>query len=271
MKFIAGTLAAFLVTTSAGAADLAQPVYTKAHVAPASVPGWAGWYAGVNAGYAWRDPAIDVTAANAVTAAAVAVAPGVFPPSFNVDPKGGLIGGQIGYNWQSSNVVWGLETDLDWADIEGSGRATGISFPTLRSTNAISVSGRQKLSAFGTFRGRLGTAPSDDLLLYATAGLAYGRARLDGGMHDLDCVEFCSSTSGAAWKAGWTVGAGVEWAFVKDWSLKGEYLYYDLGSMEQRLIDPLRAPGAAFTVKSDYRGNIVRIGLNHKFTYSDLR
>jgi outer membrane immunogenic protein len=256
--------------TSAFAADLSPRMYTKAPPAPALAPAydWSGWYAGINGGYSWRDPSIDFAPGNSATASFFRVFPpasvgaAAFPTSVNVDPKGALIGGQFGHNWQTGIWVWGLETDLDWADIKSSGTASGTTFQRRDVHYTFTATGAQKLDAFGTLRARVGITPADRVLVYATGGLAYGHAKFDASYGDTAC-ELCLSGSDERWKIGWTVGGGLEWAFLNNWSLKGEYLYYDLGSMNQVLTG---SPSeAAVDAHAEFRGNIVRAGLNYKF------
>jgi outer membrane immunogenic protein len=267
---------AFLFTTvPADAADMAPPMYTKAALIYAKAPpipalyDWSGWHVGINGGYSWRDPQIELTPANASTASTVARFPGVFPSSVTVDPKGGLIGGQIGYDRQSGSLVWGIETDLDFADIKSAGATTGVPLPfAARPNDSFTVLGSQKLSAFGTLRGRLGVTPTDRALLYATGGLAYGLTTLNASLGDARCINFCAPTSSSNWKAGWTVGAGLEWALAQNWSVKGEYLFYDLGSVDRHLVRIIDHgfSGAAFDAHATFRGHIARIGVNCKFS-----
>src|ERR1039458_324896 len=104
-----GIAVAYVVASamSAQAADLPgrsnSPSYYKA---PPELPfSWTGFYAGINGGYAWgqsgwSDPAVGVDSGN-----------------FNT--SGGLVGGQLGYNWQTGPVVLGIETDADWMSVKG--------------------------------------------------------------------------------------------------------------------------------------------------------
>ncbi len=187
---------------------------------------------------------------------------GVAPGSVDLNPKGGLFGGQIGYNWQTGVWVLGLEADLDWADIKSSGAAVGPVF-VLRGLDSFTAAATQKIDTFGTLRARIGFTPIDRVLLFATGGLAYGHTKLDTSYGDAACI-LCTSGSSSAWKTGWTAGAGVEWAFQNNWTLRGEYLYYDLGAVDHVLTDPT-APGATMNARAEYHGNIVRAALNYKF------
>ena len=166
---IAGAALMALIGTSALAADMPLKA-PPAPVAPAW--SWTGFYGGINGGYGWNRSTGDEYAINpagvlfgAGTDSGVA---GV------VRPRGGLFGGQAGYNWQSQSIVYGLEADIQWSGIKGSG--SGIDpccngapgAPGLFTANA-------NLQWFGTARGRIGVLASPNTLLYVTGGLIYGR------------------------------------------------------------------------------------------------
>lgn len=108
----------------------------------------------------------------------------------------GFTGGfQLGYNWQfSPNLVFGLEGDITLSDVNG----TAFGFP-------------YHVDYLGTARARIGYA-WDRTMLFGTGGVAFTRASL-GGIHGTD--------------TGWTLGAGMEWAFSHGWSAKAEYAYYN--------------------------------------------
>src|SRR4029077_6535377 len=100
----------------------------------------------------------------------------------------------------------------------------------------------QKLDSFGTLRARLGFVPWDSrLLVYGTGGLAYGHVESSAAYAQTGCLFFvCGSPTGAAGSAstervGWTAGGGFEYALAQHWSVKAEYLYYDLGTMSYAL------------------------------------
>jgi outer membrane immunogenic protein len=88
----------------------------------------------------------------------------------------------------------------------------------------------------GTVRWRVGV-PVSSFLVYGTGGLAYGGAYRASFMSPLDL---------SAVSVGWTAGAGVEYALTPNWSVRGEWLYYDLG--QQQVI-----------------GNTARLALTYKF------
>ena len=124
--------------------------------------------------------------------------------------------GTLGYNWQATSWVFGLETDYSWANISGSSSTCGITLPHNCGT---------KLELLGTFRGCIGYAlgPTGTWLPYITGGLAVG---------DVQAWDVLTPSSGQAFRAGWTVGAGIETLLGLNWTAKVEYLYMDLGSAQ---------------------------------------
>jgi outer membrane immunogenic protein len=134
----------------------------------------------------------------------------------------------------------------------------------------------QKLDFLGTLRGRLGWAPNGPWLVYVTGGLAYGHTETSASFAETSCggVNANSAASINAWRAGWTVGGGFEWMIAPRWSIKGEYLYYDLGTVtvNNTLTVPAGTPGlgpffSVVTIASEaaYRGSIARGGINYHF------
>ncbi|SFP55631.1 outer membrane immunogenic protein [Mesorhizobium sp. NFR06] len=216
MKQIILATALVLATGTAYAADVLQGAPVAASF------DWTGAYIGVNAGGGFGTFKHEVTGS---------------PTSIDVSSSGFLGGVQAGYNWQSGQVVYGVETDFQGADIKGD-----LSFPvTLLKT---------KVDWFGTLRARIGFTPVDRFMVYGTGGLAYGHfeTEINNG-----------AISGSKTKAGWTVGAGAEYAINTNWTIKSEYLYTDLGKAD--VIDL----GPPNTLTDKIAFHTVRVGLNYKF------
>ena len=101
-----------------------------------------------------------------------------------------------------------------------------------------------EVTGFGTVRARLGYA-WDRTLIYATGGWAYGRAR--NSISDIRLCGVVGGGTGCVWgdgasrslnySSGWTLGAGLEYAFTNNLSAKIEYLYVDLGSKSLASVD----------------------------------
>ncbi len=159
--------------------------------------------------------------------------------------EGFSIGGTVGYNYQIGNIVVGLEGDL--AYVEQNNR-NSFAF------GAGNGFGSNDMTYFGTVRGRLGFA-FDRFLVYGTGGLAFAdqnnNSNFGGFGRSSNDVQF-----------GYTIGAGLEYALTNNWSVKAEYLYYDLGSSRNSTF--VAGPGF-FTNNSDNRGSVVRAGINYRF------
>ncbi|MGJ5205139.1 outer membrane protein [Bradyrhizobium sp. HKCCYLR20261] len=215
-KILLATVALAALAAPAAAADLAaRPTYTKAPVL-APVELWTGFYIGAMGGYATTDNG------------------GL------LSPKGGLVGGTVGYNWQSANWVFGLEADAAWADIKDSVGGVVPGF------GAVSVA--SKMDATGTVRGRIGYA-FGPTLLYATGGYAWADNKIT-----LSALGV--GVSDSQFLSGWTVGAGGEWMFAPKWSVKAEYLYKSFGSKSYF--------GGALP-SGDLNLHTVQVGVNYHF------
>jgi outer membrane immunogenic protein len=209
----AGLMAAAMASPAA-AADMPVPYKAPLYAAPFN---WTGFYVGINGGYAWGTS--NWSAGGATTG--------------DFSPNGALVGGTIGYNLQTSQLVFGIEGDLAYSLLKGT------------DTTACCET---RNDWFATVRGRVGYA-IDRLMPYLTAGAAFGDIKMTpvGG------------TSETATNVGWTVGGGVEYAFAGAWSAKLEYLYADLGSAT--------CSAATCGVDTDVslKTNIVRAGVDYHF------
>ena len=230
---------------AASAADL--PVKAPAVAAP-YMPLWSGFYAGVNLG------AISERSSASTFVPSVASANN-FCLAFvcSLDPSQtatGVLGGlQIGYNFQSGNIVYGVEADFGLS----SAKNNSTTF-----TNGYHWSANTGIDALGTARLRLGYA-FDRALVYATGGLAYAKVR-DSYQGD---IGYTWTSTG--WRAGYTVGGGLEYAFAPKWSAKAEGLYYDLGSKDHVSTGTGLFGLAAVGIHDHMTGAVVRLGLNYLF------
>jgi len=228
-KFVAVLALAFGlgVAQAASAADMPMKAPMKAPPLPAPIVyNWTGFYIGINGGGGWgRTSHTDTTGTT----------------SGNFNQSGGLVGGTVGYNWQITSWVLGVEADWDWAHIDGSVFLPGLCVGANCFTN---------LESFGTARARLGYA-WDRWLVYATGGAAWGH--ISAGQDS--CVP--GTLCGTKDQLGWTIGGGVEAFVIPKWSVKFEYLYADLGS------PVLYTP--AIPVNVTEKVNIVRAGVSYHF------
>jgi outer membrane immunogenic protein len=255
-------LAAVAIASQASAADLgtAAPAYTKAPVY-APVSNWSGWYIGGNVGYGWGDGETNFAGLPDPVAFQ-----DLQTTRLNNKPQGVLGGGQLGYNWQIGSIVTGLEADFQGSNIKGSATLSPFNeLGGLSNGPLSSLTSTQKLSWFGTVRGRFGVAVIPDLLLYGTGGLAYGHVEGSANLTFNPLNQFNANLSET--RAGWVAGVGAEWKFVRNWSAKFEYLYMDLGNASA-VGQPTRLSNVGrFAVANDWntKENLVRVGVNYHF------
>lgn len=190
MNFRAVSLLAAAIGLGAMPMSFAADMPTKAPLASVSAYNWTGFYAGINGGYGNGNPN------------------GQILPTFflgNAVIEGGLIGGQVGYNYQMSRWVLGIEADWDWTDINGNPNFFGI------------LSQTTKVKSLGSLRGRVGYA-WDRFLVYGTGGWAWGT--VESGATGL--------TTESNTLNGYALGGGVEYGLMPNVSVKAEYLYTHL-------------------------------------------
>ena len=286
MRKVLGLVGATLLFAgSASAADLLK--------APAAMPlmvsSWTGWYIGATAGYGWSNQGVDnhVTSTFCNTAL-VGCAPNQFsnalaaaiPSHLSTNPKGFIGGGEFGYNHQLGQFVLGVEADFSGADIKGSDTRAFAAVPAGFPGNVVAAAAAadQKLDFFATLRGRLGFLVTPSLLAYGTAGFAFGHVSATTALAEaVGGPCFCGppaavAASSSATLPGWTAGGGLEWMITPQWSVKGEYLYYDLGTLSVTLpqlaqLNAAAVPffGANVSSSAVVKGNIARVGVNFHF------
>jgi outer membrane immunogenic protein len=205
---------AALATAPALAADLAARPYTKAP-APviAPLPSWAGFYIGVNGGADWSRNCWTLNRVGGVA---------VTPAGEGChDATSGVVGGQLGYRWQASNWVFGVEAQGDWTDL----KASNASVAPL----AIGVTNTTKTDAIGLFTGQVGYAWST-VLWYVKGGAAVTHNKYTGTANaaaPLPVGTYLDSASETRW--GGTVGTGIEYTFAPGWSVAAEYDHLFMG------------------------------------------
>jgi outer membrane immunogenic protein len=267
-KMLLGTVALVALAGPSFAADMAPRMYTKAAPVVAPIYNWSGVYAGIHAGYTFGDrTGVDTSGIQTINMQNVAV--GARAPSMGVDRDGFIGGGQIGWNWQSNSPwVWGLEADISYTDVKSTTNFVTILPPGAPFNGAapngspLNNSLSSRMDYFGTVRGRLGYV-WDRTLVYATGGLAYGRVENSAVFNNaLNAVQFAGSTRDT--KTGYTVGGGIEHAWMGNWTVKAEYLYYDLGSNDVT-VGAVAGGNSGYISNFKNDGHIVRAGLNYKF------
>lgn len=257
---LALTAAVLILSSSYALAQETEEGAGNAEVlaAPSTID-WQGLYAGIHVGYGWGDAETTIDALPT---------PEQFinlaQTKMNPHPSGVIGGGQLGYNWQKNNFVFGIETDFSGSGMSKSSTYDSITQNTGASWNGTTTT-HQDTDWFGTLRLRAGLTPCNKFLIYGTGGMAYGRVNYSANadFKPQGTIEYPTSFSKT--KVGWTVGGGVEYALTSNWSIKTEYLYYDLGS-ESKTADPSPA-NPPFQVKYEWETNAhtVNLGLNYRF------
>lgn len=240
---VAASLATMGLATPASAADLAAKPYVKAPP-PVVIPiyDWSGFYIGGNAGYGWSDRCLDVTAVNALS---VAEAEGCRKAG------GGIAGGQIGYRWQSTNWVFGLEAQGDWANLRNSNAS--LFFP--------GDSWSTKTDALGLFTGQVGYA-WNNALWYVKGGAAV--ANQNWNLFNSATGVGLAQADRTRW--GGTVGTGFEYGFAPNWSVGVEYDYLFRVSDSQTFLTPGLAPAVtSITANTRSDVNMITVRFNYRF------
>jgi opacity protein-like surface antigen/outer membrane protease len=251
------TLCAASVCGGALAADL--DVFSPGRI-PMATPGrWDGFTIGVNGGGLWAPGQSETQ----VWFPQSFVTPGI-PTSYRLSSTGGMFGAQAGFNKQWGAFVFGGVADYDivggaTAKLTSSGAYAGVPFSATQS---------QQLQSLGTIRGRIGFTPVDDMLVYATAGLAFGRTRAFSNL--------TFPTLGSAFvnahndvTVGLAAGGGVEYALGPQWSIGAEFLYYNLGDSHVAGLANYNPPPGFSAPEMDssfaFKGYTLRLGVNYEF------
>lgn len=235
----------------------APPVrYAKAPVVAPLSETWAGYYVGGHGGYGWKD--------NDFRRVINATGPIVID---GIRSRGALAGGQAGYNWQYVRVVTGIESDFSFGNIKGTSPSV---IENIGGSSTLATALADKVTYLATARARLGWLPADNVMLYATGGLAW--ERLDrtqisvqtgpGTLIRTDTGTVRSDRFGAV------VGAGAEWMpFGPNWVGRVEYLHYDFGKFEDATSLATTVPGNVPYAERRGRQTIevVRAGVSYKF------
>ena len=249
---IAGLVAG---ASAASAADL--PARQAPPPAPfvAAVPifTWTGFYVGAQAGYSWGDNNNGFGIANS-NVAFIGGTPFVVSGLNNGDSSDGfLIGGHVGYNAQFGQFVVGVEGDLEWSDLGGSDSTFALTNVNTRQT--VLINSGLGLDWQGSIRARLGWA-FDRTMIYATGGFAFA------GVNDSNNFNIVNPlfTNGDDTVSGWTLGAGVEYAFTNNLTTRIEYRYTSYDNSGTNFFDD-----ASFDRGKDLDFHTVRVGVSYKF------
>jgi outer membrane immunogenic protein len=241
-KFLLGTvgLLALGMAAPATAADMAARPYTKAPppiIAP--IYDWTGFYIGANGGWGQNRNCVDF-----VGVAGTVVGEGCR------ERFGGLVGGQIGYRWQASQWVFGVEAQGDWADL--SNQRVSLINPAF--------STRTKTDGIGLFTGQIGYAWNASLF-YVKGGAAVTSNRFT----ILDTLTGTELAAASATRWGGTVGVGWEYGFAPNWSAGIEYDHLFMGHANNSfsVVNPINAAFLNNRISQDV--DMVTLRINYRF------
>jgi outer membrane immunogenic protein len=232
--FAAAAAVATITMTSIGAnaADLpARPMPAPVQMYAPPPFSWAGFYVGGNLGGAWTHTHIrdELTGASLDTGGL----------------SGFIGGGQLGYNFQTGNFVFGAEWTFDWASLERTSGHVSTSVGTLQATFTTPW--------ITTLAARFGYA-WDRYLIYGKVG---------GGWVDnkLTVSNLTSGLSASATNsnAGLLLGVGGEWAVAPNWTVKIEYDHINLDTWHAA------SPVALDRITATRKVDMIVGGFNYKF------
>ena len=225
-RFALAVLAVAGLSQVAFAADMAVKAPARAAPAVVALYNWSGLYIGGNLGGAWGDFERRNDAGTVLN---------------NIDASGWLAGGQIGWNWQTGNLVFGLEASLSATDLSGTQACPNPAFTCKIEADYVFIVGPRVGLAFDRF------------LAYLTGG--YAQTKTSTSATPVTAGFNSDSTHG-----GWAIGGGVEYAFTPNWILGGEDIYTSFD--DKRYADPTGA-NTPYTV--DPQISIARARLSYKF------
>jgi outer membrane immunogenic protein len=234
----------FCVSAFSGAlhaADLPARTYTKAPPMVAPAYDWSGFYIGLNGGGASSRECLTITSVAGVP---------VVPNSEGChDATGGLAGGQIGYRWQVTNWMFGVEAQGDWADLRGSnGSLTAI----------IPYTNQTRIDAIGLFTGQVGYA-WNNLLWYVKGGAAVSDNQYTSFFTGTNIVF--NQADETRW--GGAVGTGIEFGFTPNWSVGVEYDHLFMGN--NSVTFPMSAIAVSRTDNIDQNVDMITARLSYHF------
>lgn len=187
---------------------------------------WSGFYVGAHVGGGWSNKCFTFAGTG----------------DGCHDGDGWLGGGQVGFNMQSGQFVFGVEFSGSFADITGSNS----------SLSAPAESYHSDATSIFLLTGRVGMT-FDRMLLYVNGGGAWVRDKFDYAVGGVITDSVKQN------RTGWTIGAGVEYGLTPNWSLAAQYNYIDLGDKD------VTYPVRGFTASAEQEVHLATVRLNYRF------
>ncbi len=225
------------------AADL--PAKVSPAAPPVTLHDWTGFYIGLNAG--------GVSERKCWTNSFAGGAPTIPPFSEGCnDATGPLLGGQVGYRWQWTNWVFGVEASGDWANLTGANASFLLTAPQ--------VTNQSKVNALGLFTGQVGYA-WNNVLWFVKGGTAVTTSKYNG--IDTASGTVLDQASDTRWGA--AVGTGIEVAFGTNWSVSAEYEHLFMGTSNNLKFLGVPAGGLSRIETIQQDADMALLRVNYRF------
>ncbi|MCE9507849.1 MAG: porin family protein [Alphaproteobacteria bacterium] len=250
----------YLIALTAFAAIVSIP-----SLSASAATDWSGFYAGLNAGGSFSSADAKTTVEDQFDYFAASSVTSINDNGAHTLKQDNFTGGaQAGVNFQDGNFVYGFEADFGAFNAADSHSVTAT-YPCC-GPDTYTLRQEVDTSWLLTVRPRIGWA-MDNILIYGTGGISVSNVSAKETFTDTfgPAVETSSKSDT---KTGWNLGAGAEVAMEDGWSVRGEYLYTDLGKVSSRSTN-LDDGGGPYTDvfhnSADLTSSIARLGVNRKF------
>jgi outer membrane immunogenic protein len=264
------TFAAVMLGGTAQAADM--PVKAPRPVAPVMY-NWTGFYIGGHIGGAWADRnGHDRFDGDRCISGAWTGLVCFDDNGFGRNDGSFIVGGQIGFNYQVGQWVWGVEGQI--SAVTNNDDDNDCGFFTWGAVRDHLFRCRNGGDWVATIAARLGVAvgQTGNWLLYIKGGAAFADAGFGIRLRD-DCPwAFCDSNNfvfnnNDDTRTGWMIGAGVEYGAWGNWSWKLEYNFMDFGNNNRRFDHVITSCECSLRhdLDFDFQVHVVKFGLNYRF------
>ncbi len=262
VKIIIRLLSVAVLSTGLNSVVRAADMPIRALPPPVPVFSWTGFYLGAHVGYDWQD-------------SSAAWNPLPSPAAFGVNAQTGSTNGSSmlggihgGFNYEFWGAwVAGVEGDFSWTKAGTNSTQAWVTPAGVLVGGGAATAMNTTLNDLSSVRGRLGYALWPSVLLYGTGGAAWGRITYSGNAFN-PANGYLSSSAFTNTASGWVAGGGIEWMFWHNWTVRWEYLHYDLSASQAVTAAGRPAGFAAFPSGFSWSGmtvDEVRAGLTYKF------
>lgn len=238
---------------------------------PAHAGDFKGFYVGFNGGGAHNNSNATTTTIFSPTGYFATTSPGAIAIAGAQNPtaNGFTGGGLAGYNFQLGSFVLGFEADFGGMSMVASQTKSGT-YPCCAPTG-FTVTQKVSTNWLFTARPRIGFTKGP-VLVYGTGGVAMTNLNYEARFTDTFATALETGGVKNSSQTGWIAGGGAEFRVDHNWSVKGEFLHADFGSVTKTSTNltafsgpPIAFPTNIFTHTTNLTSNIYRFGLNFRF------